>query len=409
MKIKFFVVIISLLNFYCSANRQQPTLGNLTIQPASKIQVGAERLDLYWPEIKDKKVAFVVNQTSRMGNAHLIDSLHALGLDIARIFSPEHGFRGTADAGEKIKDGKDAATGIPITSLYGKKRKPAAEDLAGLDWVIFDIQDVGARFYTFISSMHYVMQACAEQGVSFMVLDRPNPNGHYVDGPVLDPAYQSFVGMHEIPVVHGMTVGEYATMVNQEGWLGEDLQCDLKVIPCANYTHQTPYVLPVKPSPNLPNNRAIYLYPSLCFFEGTQVSVGRGTDKQFQLIGLPAYPSEEYSFTPVPMPGARYPKHRDQLLKGYDLTQIAEDEIRKEAKLNLSYLLKVYQNAPEKEGFFLQTNFFDKLAGGKSLQEQVKAGWSEQQIRASWEPRLSQFKEKRKQYLLYPDEFAVKD
>lgn len=409
MKIKFFVVFLSFLNFYCSANRQQPTLGQLPIDKAQRLAVGAERLDMYWPLIKDKKVAFVVNQTSRMGEAHLIDSLHALDLDIARIFAPEHGFRGTADAGEKIKDGKDAATGIPITSLYGKKRKPSPEDLSGVDWVIFDIQDVGARFYTYISSMHYVMQACAEQGIAFMVLDRPNPNGHYVDGPVLDPEYQSFVGMHEVPVVHGLTVGEYASMVNEEGWLGKGLKCDLKVIPCAGYSHQTPYTLPIKPSPNLPNNRAIYLYPSLCFFEGTQVSVGRGTDKQFQLIGLPNYPSEEFSFTPSPQPGARYPKHQDKLLHGFDLTRKAAEDIRKEARLNLSYLLEVYQNAPDKEQFFLKTNFFDKLAGGKSLQEQLKAGWSEQQIRKSWEPQLSQFKQKRKKYLLYTDEFSVKN
>lgn len=409
MKIKFFVVIISLLNFYCSANREQPTLGSLAIEQPPVLKVGAERLDLYWPMIKDKKVAFVVNQTSRMGEAHLIDSLHAAGLDIARIFAPEHGFRGTADAGEKIKDGKDAATGIPITSLYGKKRKPSAEDLAGVEWVIFDIQDVGARFYTYISSMHYVMQACAELGVSFMVFDRPNPNGHYVDGPVLDPDYQSFVGMHEVPVVHGMTVGEYATMVNEEGWLGEGVKCELKVIPCDGYSHQTSYVLPIKPSPNLPNNRAIYLYPSLCFFEGTQVSVGRGTDKQFQLIGLPGYPSDEFSFTPEPKPGARYPKHKDVVCQGFDLTTKAEADIRQEARLNLSYLLEVYQNAPKKDEFFLKSNFFDKLAGGKSLQEQVKAGWSEQRIRESWEPQLSQFKQKRKNYLLYPDEFAVKN
>ena len=409
MKIKFFVVILSFLNFYCSANKQQPTLGSLAIAQQPVLEVGAERLDLYWPLIKDKKVAFVVNQTSRMGTAHVIDSLHAAGLDIARIFAPEHGFRGTADAGEKIKDGKDAATGIPITSLYGKKRKPSAEDLAGLDWVIFDIQDVGARFYPYISSMHYVMQACAELGVSFMVLDRPNPNGHYVDGPVLDPDYQSFVGMHKVPVVHGMTVGEYATMVNEEGWLGEGRKCELKVIPCAGYAHQTPYVLPIKPSPNLPNNRAIYLYPSLCFFEGTQVSVGRGTDKQFQLIGLPDYPSDAYSFTPVPKPGARYPKHQDKLLQGFDLTTKTETDIRKEARINLSYLLEVYKNAPKQDEFFLKTNFFDKLAGGNTLQEQVKAGWTEEAIRKSWEPELSQFKQKRKKYLLYPDEFAVRD
>lgn len=367
------------------------------------LRVGAENLDLYWPLIKDKKVAFMVNQTSRLGDQHLIDSLHALGLKIERIFAPEHGFRGKADAGEKITDGKDPSTGIPITSLYGKKRKPSKEDLADLDWVIFDIQDVGARFYTFISSMHYVMDACAEYGIPFMVLDRPNPNGHYVDGPVLDPEFSSFVGMHEVPVVHGMTIGEYATMVNEQGWLSYGKKCSLKVIPCENYTHQTPYVLPIKPSPNLPNNRAIYLYPSLCFFEGTEVSIGRGTDKQFQLIGLPGYTKGNHEFVPVAKDGARYPKHQNEICSGYDLTQLTAEEIRAEARLNLSHLINFYQQSPKKEGFFLKSNFFEKLSGGDQLRQQVIQGLTEDEIRKSWEPKLSEYKTMRREYLLYPE------
>lgn len=403
MKINFFVVILSVISFYCTTNKAPVPLSSFRVDAEKPLSVGAENMDLYWPLIKDKKVAFVVNQTSRLGDQHLIDSLHALGLKIERIFAPEHGFRGKADAGEKITDGKDPSTGIPITSLYGKKRKPAKEDLAGLDWVIFDIQDVGARFYTFISSMHYVMDACAEYGIPFMVLDRPNPNGHYADGPVLDPNFSSFVGMHEVPVVHGMTIGEYATMVNEQGWLSYGKKCTLKVIPCENYTHQTPYILPIKPSPNLPNNRAIYLYPSLCFFEGTEVSIGRGTDKQFQLIGLPGYTKGDYSFVPTSKDGARYPKHQDATCNGYDLTTLSAEEIRAEARLNLSHLINFYQQAPQKEKFFLKSNFFEKLSGGDQLRQQIIQGLTEDEIRKSWEPRLTEYKAMRRKYLLYPE------
>ncbi len=403
MKIKFFVVILSVISFYCTTKRSNVPLSSFKVLEEKPLSVGAENLDLYWPLIKDKKVAFVVNQTSRLGDQHLIDSLHALGLKIERIFAPEHGFRGEADAGEKITDGKDPSTGIPITSLYGKKRKPSREDLSGIDWVIFDIQDVGARFYTFISSMHYVMDACAEYGIPFMVLDRPNPNGHYVDGPVLDPKFSSFVGMHEVPVVHGMTIGEYATMVNEQGWLSYGKKCSLKVIPCRNYTHQTPYVLPIKPSPNLPNNRAIYLYPSLCFFEGTEASIGRGTDKQFQLIGLPGYTKGNFEFVPVSKDGARYPKHQNERCSGYDLTMLSEEEIRAEARLNLSHIINFYQQSPQKESFFLKSNFFEKLAGGDHLRQQLIQGLTEEEIRKSWEPKLSEYKAMRRDYLLYPE------
>ncbi|MEZ5044320.1 MAG: DUF1343 domain-containing protein [Saprospiraceae bacterium] len=401
MKVNIFVVILAIFNVYCGSNQPTAALSSFKIAQAEDIKVGAENLSLYWPLIKDKKVAFMVNQTSRLGEQHLIDSLHIKGLSIQCIFSPEHGFRGTADAGEKISDGKDPSTGIPIISLYGQKKKPTKADLEGVDLVIFDIQDVGARFYTYISSMHYLMEACAEFNVPFMILDRPNPNGHYVDGPVLDPEFSSFVGMHKVPVVHGMTVGEYATMVNQEGWLSYGFKCQLTVIPCTGYTHQTPYTLPIKPSPNLPNMRAIYLYPSLCFFEPTDASIGRGTDTQFQVIGSPGYQAGDYTFTPVPKPGAQSPKHKDETCRGYDLSTIPEEDIRKEARINLGYLLDFYKNTPNKERFFTSTSFFDKLAGGEQLRKQIINGKTEEEIRKSWEPALSQFKEIRQKYLLY--------
>ncbi len=397
MKIKFFVVLVVFFAWNCG--RTTPEFSQSSEQPA--ILTGAERLDMYLPELKGKRIGLVVNQTSRVGDTHLVDTLVALGVDIRRIFAPEHGFRGTADAGEKITDGKDPATGIPLVSLYGAKRKPAPEDLADLDWVVFDIQDVGARFYTFISTMHYVMSACGEQGVLFMVLDRPNPNGHYVDGPVLDTAFRSFVGMHPVPVMHGMTVGEYALMIEGEGWLDGGVGCTLLVIPCANYNHQSEYILPVKPSPNLPNNRAIYLYPSLCFFEGTEASVGRGTDKQFQVYGAPDFPGGDFTFTPVPMPGATRPKHQDRACNGFDLSGVDPTTIREEKRLNLSYLVGFIQAYPDPGAFISRPDFFDLLAGGETLRTQLLAGKSEAEIRQSWEPALSNFKALRKPYLLY--------
>lgn len=366
-------------------------------------RTGAEQIDRYLPLLAGKRVAALVNQTSLVGNTHLVDTLLALGVDIRAIFAVEHGFRGTADAGEKVTDGKDARTGLPVRSLYGSKKKPTAAQLDSIDWVLFDIQDVGVRFYTYISSMHYVMEACAEQGVQLMVLDRPNPNGHYVDGPLLEPAQQSFVGMHPVPIVHGLTIGEYARMVNGEGWLANAAQCPLTVIPCAHYTHQTPYELPVKPSPNLPNMRAIYLYPSICFFEGTPVSLGRGTDTQFQVYGHPSFTKGNYSFTPVPMEGAKDPPQKGRLCKGFSLVERHPDSIRAVAKIDLSYLLDFYRDFPHKDSFFLKTLFFDKLAGNTTLRQQLIAGRSEAEIRATWAAPLATFRQKRKQYLLYPD------
>jgi uncharacterized protein YbbC (DUF1343 family) len=402
VNIKIFVLILSI----CLISCQNQTTGAQSTSPAeppeTAIRVGAARTDAYFPLLQDKQIAMVVNQTSTIGERHLVDSLLAAGMVIKKIFAPEHGFRGQADAGEKVSDGKDAQTGIPIASLYGAKRKPGAEDLAGIDLMIFDIQDVGARFYTYISTMHYIMEACAENNIPMLILDRPNPNGHYVDGPVLDTStYRSFVGMHPIPTVHGMTIGEYAQMVNGEGWLAGDQTCKLTVIPCENYRHDRPYVLPIKPSPNLPNNRSIYLYPSICLFEGTVFSLGRGTTSQFQVIGAPDYPETDFSFTPISRPGAKYPKHENKTCYGLDLTTLDPEQIFAERQLNLSYLLDIYQRYPNKDDFFLNSDFFEKLAGNNQLRKQLIAGKSEAAIRASWEPALSQFKEMRKKYLLY--------
>ena len=372
-------------------------------QPASRPTPAAERVGEYLPLLKGKQVGAVVNHTSLVGNVHLVDTLLALGVSVRKIFAPEHGFRGTADAGEHVRDGKDAATGIPMISLYGEKKKPGREDLAGLDLVLFDIQDVGARFYTYISTMSYVMEACAAYNMPLLILDRPNPNGHYVDGPVLKKKHSSFVGLHEVPVVHGMTVGEYAGMVNGEGWLAGGGKCDLTVIPCEGYDHRTFYELPVNPSPNLPNMRAIYLYPSLCFFEGTDVSVGRGTDKQFQVIGSPAFKGGDYTFTPVPMEGAKNPPHQGKRCQGFDLSHLKPEDLRQRRSLDLGYLLTLYQGHSDPKNFFLKNGFFDLLAGGPELRQQIIAGASEPAIRQSWQPDLERFLAMRKKYLLYPD------
>lgn len=363
-----------------------------------KVVLGAERSELYLPQLEGRNVALLVNQTSMKNGEHLADFLVSKDIQVVKIFAPEHGFRGEADAGEKVKDGRDVKTGIPIKSLYGKTKKPSAADLANIDIVVFDIQDVGARFYTYISSMHYMMEACAEQNVEFLVLDRPNPNGHYVDGPILDMAHQSFVGMHPVPVVHGMTVGEYARMINGEKWLQDSVQCALSIVPCLNYEHTTAYDLPIKPSPNLPNARAIALYPSLCFFEGTVISAGRGTNTQFQVFGHPDLEGGDYTYTPVSMSGAKYPKHENKACRGYDLRSVPMEEIRN-AGLNLEYLITAYEQFPDKANFF--NKFFTNLAGGKVLQSQIEDGMTASEIRATWRDGLVAFGEMRYQYLLY--------
>ncbi len=394
---------IWMLTTACQPNTTASATEEIVAEPeAPALQTGAEQLETYLPQLSGKRVGMVVNHTSQVGDQHLVDTLHARGINITRIFAPEHGFRGEADAGASIADGKDRTTGAPITSLYGTTKKPSPEHLANLDVVVFDIQDVGVRFYTYISTMTYVMEACAEQNIPFMVLDRPNPNGHYTDGPVLDPDYSSFVGMHPVPVVHGMTVGEYARMVNGEGWLAGGVQADLSVIQCANYTHETPYELPIKPSPNLPNMRSIYLYPSICFFEPTKVSVGRGTDKQFQLLGMPGASFGDYTFLPIPKPGAQKPKHEGRECTGLDLTSLPVDSVRQWAGLNLTYLVDVYQSIEEKSSFFTSDSFFDKLAGGPGLRQKLTSGASAEEIKASWQADLEEYRAMRAGYLFYP-------
>jgi len=370
---------------------------------SSEIVVGAQQFNSYSSFIIDKKIGIVANQTSvidqihqgKSSLVHIVDYLNDR-FDVKRVFAPEHGFRGKADAGELVKDGVDTKTGLPIISLYGKNKKPTFKQLEGLDIIIFDIQDVGARFYTYISTLHYVMEACAEQNISLLILDRPNPNGHYIDGPILEPAYQSFVGMHPVPIVHGLTIGEYAKMLNGEGWLSHSIKCEIKVVPVLNYTHKTPYSLPVKPSPNLPNDKAINLYPSLCLFEGTFISVGRGTDQQFQIYGSPFFSKTDFSFIPKPNQGAKYPKHQNKNCYGYDLTSYKILNT-----LDLSFILKAYKNSAEKNHFFLKNGFFSKLAGTKLLQQQIIEGLDEDQIKATWKSGLENYNKIRKKYLIY--------
>lgn len=364
------------------------------------ISVGANQTALYLPILEGKRVGIVANQTSVIfkgdTNTHLVDSLLALNVDIKTVFAPEHGFRGTADAGEVIKDGVDIKTNLPIVSLYGKNKKPSVEQLKNLDLVVFDIQDVGARFYTYISSLHYVMEACAEQNIPVLILDRPNPNGHYFDGPILETAHKSFVGMHPIPTVHGMTIGEYANMINGEKWLTNEVQCELQVIPVKNYNHNLEYSLPIKPSPNLPNDKSINLYPSLCFFEGTNVSAGRGTEAQFQIFGSPFLNKVQFSFqfTPQPNHGAKHPKYENKLCYGENLT-----EAENQNALNLNWLIKAYNHTGNKTEFF--NSFFTKLAGTKKLQQQIESGLSAEKIKLTWKTGLDAFAKTRSKYLIY--------
>lgn len=365
------------------------------VDTGAEIKTGADNYDAYLPLLHGKKVGIVTNQTGILTNGtHLVDYLLEQKVRLQTIFAPEHGFRGTADAGEHVVDGKDVKTGLPIISLYGDNKKPKATQLAGIDVMVFDLQDVGARFYTYISSLHYVMEACAEHHIPLLVLDRPNPNGGIVDGPVLEKEYTSFVGMHPIPLLHGMTIGEYAQMINGEKWLKDGMQCALTVVPCLQYKRSFPYNLPVKPSPNLPNAQAVNLYASLCLFEGTNVSVGRGTEKQFQIYGSPFLPKSDFSFTPVPNLGAKEPPYKNQLCYGEDLSSLS-----KVTRLELKWLLKAYKNSADPSKFF--NPFFTKLAGTKQLQQQIEAGATEAAIRATWEPGLTAFQAMRKKYLLY--------
>jgi len=391
------------------------------------ILAGADRVDVYLPLLKGRTVGIFANHTSMVGNTHLVDTLRKLGVEIKVIFGPEHGFRGTADAGEKIGNYIDEKTGIPVVSLYGSKRRPSPEDVKDVDLLVFDIQDVGVRFYTYISSLEEFMEAAFELGKPLMILDRPNPNGFYVDGPVLDLKYRSFVGRQPVPIVYGMTVAEYAFMIAGEKWLSEqansryayyktaknsvDTPFHFQVIKCANYTHKSNYVLPIKPSPNLPNIQSIYLYPSTCFFEGTVLSEGRGTSKQFQVFGHPSLPKNLYSFTPAPNEGAKTPKLNGQVCYGWDLSGSPAEVLEKISdRIQLKWLIEAYHLFPEKDKFFIipktgnmEESFFNKLAGNNDLWQQIRDRKSEQEIRDSWEPKLSEFKKIRKKYLLYED------
>ena len=408
MRAAFIVVGFFLSVSGISAWRQRP-------DPTVTILTGAEQMDRYLPLLEGKSVAIFANQTSVVGKSHLVDTLLKRGVRIRAIFSPEHGFRGDADAGEHVNSQNDPATGIPIISLYGSKNKPSAADLEGVDILLFDIQDVGVRFYTYISSLQKYMESAIEHHLPLIILDRPDPNGFYVDGPVLDPKYRSFVGMQPIPVVYGMTIGEYARMLPGEKWLDSSSNLRLSstaqhldgfrliVIPCRNYTHKSRYTLPVKPSPNLPNIQSIWLYPSLCLFEGTPVSVGRGTGKAFQQFGHPSFPKELYSFTPESVPGARTPPLLGQVCYGYDLSRI---DVGKETgnRWSLQWLLDAYRLYPDKDHFFSGNGSgFDRLAGTDVLRRQIREGRTEKEIRKSWEPSLSHFKKIRKKYLLYAD------
>ena len=397
---KLIVLTSCVILFLCCSSSQEA--GQTMATSDSKLILGAERTEVYLPLLKDKKVALMVNQTSTIGTTHLVDSLISLGLDIVTVFAPEHGFRGEYSDGATVQGGIDEQTGVKITSLYGKNKRMKPEMLQGIDVMLFDIQDVGVRFYTFISSMHYAMQACAKAGKKFIVLDRPNPNGFYVDGPVLKIEHQSFIGVHPIPIVHGLTVGELAQMINGESWLGDDLQCDLSVVSCLNYNHKLLYQLPIRPSPNLPNMNAVYLYPFLGLFEGTNVSVGRGTDRPFQLLGRPGFKGVEY-FTPRSIPGVSdKPKHMGVLCGGIVITDALDSSLFKNPQLNLSYLLLFSEsNEVEKDGDFFRS-YINKLAGNEEFKSQVLQGKTEEEIRASWSLELEQYKELRKLYLLYP-------
>ncbi len=391
--------LLALLFFAAAGSFAQKPLPVLT--DYHQIVTGDEQTEAYFPLLKGKTVAVVANQSALIGKTNLVDTLLSSGIKVVRIFSPEHGFRGNKSAGAHINNGVDTETGLPIVSLYGKHRKPTMDDLKGIDVVLFDLQDVGTRFYTYISTMTLVMEACAEQKVPLVVLDRPNPNGFYVDGPVLKPQFRSFVGMHPVPVVYGMTIGEYARMVNGEHWLKNGVTCHLTVIPLKKYTRNMMVKLPVKPSPNLPNWQAVYLYPSLCLLEGTVVSVGRGTDKPFQVYGYPGMKGE-YAFTPRSIPGASlHPKWQGKTCRGKDLTAFAENYRHNPPRIELQWLLDAYHqlSAMHVHPFFRKS--FDLLAGTDSLRLQIEKGFTEKQIRQSWQKDLKAFKKIRAKYLLY--------
>ena len=393
-----FVVCTSF--FACEAQTKHTPKEDESQSKKKEVVLGIEQIPSILQMVEGRKIGIVGNQTSILplkdSNVHLVDMLLSHQIEVVRVFAPEHGFRGKADAGEQVKDDIDVRTGIPIVSLYGKQKKPTKEHMQDIDLVIFDIQDVGARFYTYISTLHYVMEACAENGIPLLVLDRPNPNGHYIDGPILKKEHKSFVGMHPIPVVHGMSIGEYAMMINGEQWLSDGIEAELFVLATQNYLMGMPYELPVPPSPNLPTPHSISWYPSICFFEGTNVSEGRGTEAPFEIFGSPFLNenSYEFSFVPQPNQGSKYPKHQGKTCFGTDLRKIEAPDF-----LDLTYLIEAYQNTNNKEEFFIP--FFEKLAGTSELRKQIEAGLSATEIRATWQEGLENFRKMSEQYYLY--------
>ena len=401
--LRAFTSVAAITTIFTACSFSQPSMENAKQLPGpeTSIVTGAAQTQVYLPFILGKQVGVVANPTSMIGQTHLVDSLLRLDVKIKCVFGPEHGFRGNAEAGGSIANERDSRTGLPLISLYGSHDKPTPADLAGIEIMLFDIQDVGVRCYTYISTLTYVMEACAAAHIPVVVLDRPNPNGYYIDGPILEPALASFVGLHPVPLVYGLTIGEYATMVNGEGWLGKGIKCDLTVVKLKNYSHAMRYQLPVKPSPNLPDMASVYLYPSLCLFEGTVVSVGRGTGKPFRIFGHPALPDEGFSFKPVAIKGvSEHPPCEGKLCFGKDLTKDAND-LKGNGRIELKWLTSSYKELKDKEKFF--NNFFGKLAGTAALRQQVELGLTPSQIRESWKKGLEEYRKMRKKYLLYKD------
>ncbi|MBC7948225.1 MAG: DUF1343 domain-containing protein [Chitinophagaceae bacterium] len=407
------IIILAAGLSFCSNSRQNPAA---TQEPATSVEVatsdmrtGAEQTEKYLPYLKGKRVAMLANQTTIIGKSHLVDSLKALGVNIVKVFGPEHGFRGNASAGVSVSDEVDKATGIPVISLYGPKNKPSKQDLADVDLVVYDLQDVGCRFYTNINALVRLMNACHDSGKELLILDRPNPNGYLIDGPILDMKYKSGIGMFPLPISHGLTVGEFAQMANGEGWLENKVKCNIRVIEVANYNHDMYYTLPVKPSPNLNTQQSIMLYPSTCLFEGTYLNHGRGTYFPFTVLGSPQLKGKyEFSFTPTGIKGmAETPLFMDQVCYGLDLRNYDVNKLIKSKKINLQWLMELYKAHPEKEKFFQSSlsremGNIDRLSGTGLLRQQIAEGKSEEEIRASWEPGLSEYKVMRKKYLLYP-------
>lgn len=378
---------------------------NAEISVDTTVYPGIYQTDEILKLVDTKSIGIVANQTSIIGNTHLVDTLISLDQNIVCVFCPEHGFRGKADAGASVYNTIDSETGLIIKSLYGKNKKPNADQLIDIDVMIFDLQDVGVRFYTYISTLHYVMEACAESNIPVIILDRPNPNAHYIDGAILDTAnHRSFIGMHPVPVVYGMTIGEYGKMINGENWLSRSVKCELTVIPCLNYTHNSFYSLPVKPSPNLPNDRSIELYPTLCFFESSNLSVGRGTDKQFQIIGHPGFSRSEearFTFTPVPNEGSSNPKLKGELCYGFNLSESNSIFNWDKNQLNIALIKKVFELFPDKENFWKKSNSIELISGYSEFRTQITNDVSEEEIRAGWQDGLDKFKITREKYLIY--------